>query len=276
MYDAGPVTVDRKTSGTVHIPSAAVSITGAVQGRILRGLLTEENVASGLVSRFIFAMPPRRPMRWSETAASFVLVDEVASLFQMLLDGAIGRDVRTDGPKVLDLDPEAKVEFRRFAEETYAAASEASGAVAGMLSKLTALAGRFALVIHLARQAGREPTLGDRVDVESVRRGVALASWAGSEQRRIYSLLLDGRGVDEAADDAERLRRWLEARGGVASMRDVHRGLARFHDEERADAAVARLVAECRAVRETTATGGRPARVVRLVGPATPPADAVA
>lgn len=267
MFDAGPVTVDRKTSGTAHVPSAAVSVTGGVQPSILRGLLTPDAVTSGLVSRFMFAMPPRRRMRWSEESVSFVTMTAVGDLFSLLLDGLSDTGLREDGPKELDLDLDAKAEFSRFAEDVYARQETASGATAAMLSKLTATAGRLALVIHLVRQAGKE-LAGDRVDVDSVRRGIAIAEWAGREQERIYSLLLHDRGVDQVADDASRLLRWLEARGGSASMRDVHRGLARFQDEERADAAVARLVAEGRAVRETAATAGRPARVVRLVGAA--------
>ena len=58
-------------------------------------------------------------------------------------------------------------------------------------------------------------------------------------------------------------------------MRDIHRGPARFQDEERADAAVGRLVAEGRAIRETVQTGGRPSVMVRLVNATAPVAEAV-
>lgn len=267
MFDAGPVTVDRKTSGTAHVPSAAVSITGGVQPSILRSLLTPDAVTSGLVSRFIFAMPPRRRMRWTDESVSFAVMNEVADLCSLLLDGLQDAIIAESGPADLDLDLEAKDEFSRFAEDVYARQAEASGAAAAMLSKLTATAGRLALVIHVVRQAGREPTLANRVDVESVRRGIALARWAGREQQRIYSLLLPDRGVDETADDAARLGRWLADReGGFASDRDIRRGLARFRDEARADAAAARLVAEGRAVRATMPTAGRPAKGLRLVG----------
>ena len=268
-YDAGPVTVDRKTSGTVHVPSAAVSITGGVQPAIMRTLLTPDNLTSGLVPRFMLAMPPCQRRRWSEDTISFATRDEIANLFRLLLDGLPVGDIATDGPKELDLDPEAKDAFRQFAEHVYAQQAAASGVAATMLSKLPALAGRLALVIHVSRQAGREPALGDRVDVDSIRRGTAIALWAGAEQQRVYRLLIAGGGVDEASDDAVKLGRWLAARGGRASDRDISKGLGRFRDDEaRADAAVARLVAEGRAIRETTATGGRPSKGIRLVGEA--------
>lgn len=269
MFDAGPVTCDRKTSGTIHVPSAAVSITGGVQPAILRTLLTPDNMTSGLVARFMLAMPPRLVMRWSENTISFATMDEVANLFGLLIDGLPAGDIATDGAKELDLNMEAKDEFRRFAEDIYSQQATASGAAAAMLSKLTSLAGRLALVIHVARQAGREPTLGDRVDIDSIRRGIAIARWAGAEQQRVYRLLVADGGVDEAADDAVRLGRWLADHGGRASDRDIGKGLARFRDDQvRADTAVQRLVAEGRAVRETTVTGGRPSRGVRLIGEA--------
>jgi hypothetical protein len=267
MFDAGPVTCDRKTSGTIHVPSAAASITGGVQPAILQRLLTSDNVQSGLVGRFMFAMPPRRAMRWSEDTVSFSTMTEVEYLFGTLLDGLPVGDLAADGPRELDLDPDAKDEFRRFAEDIYKQQAAASGAAATMLSKLTALAGRLALIVHVVRQAGRESTLGNRVDPDSVRRGITIARWAGAEQQRVYRLLVAGGGVDEAADDASRLGRWLAGRdGGFASHREIRHGLARFRDDEhRVKAAETRLVAEGRAVRATVSTGGRPADGLRLV-----------
>lgn len=267
MFDAGPVTVDRKISGTIHVPSAAVSITGGVQPSILQGLLTHDNVTSGLVGRFMFAMPPRSQMRWSEDTVTFTTFQELENLFRVLLDCLPAADIVTDGPKELDLDPEARDEFRRFAEDIYAQQAGASGAAATMLSKLTSLAGRLALVIHVARQAGREPAISDRVDVDSIRRGITIARWAGAEQERVYRLLVAGGGVDEPADDAMRLGRWLATRPeGFASDRDIRHGLKRFRDNaHRAEAAAARLVAEGRAIRDRIDTGGRPAKGLRLV-----------
>jgi hypothetical protein len=278
MYDAGPVVVDRKTSGTIHVPSAAVSITGGVQPAILRTLLTPDNVTSGLSPRFMLAMPPRRVMRWSEDTISFTTTDEMANLFNLLLDGLPTGDIGTDGPRELELDLDAKNEFRRFAEDVYSQQATASGAAATMLSKLPSLAGRLALVIHVARQAGREPTLGDRVDVDSVRRGIAIARWAGAEQQRVYRLLIAGGGVDEAADDAACLGRWLASRtNGFASDRDIRHGLKRFReDARRAEAAAARLVSEGRALRVRIDTGGRPAKGLRVVREAMDAGGAVA
>ena len=270
MFDAGPVTVDRVAKGTAHVPSAAVCVTGGVQPAILRNILSPDAVTSGLVSRFIFAMPPRRRMRWSEDSVPFATMTATADLFALLVDGLGDSTIKTDGPKDLDLDPDARAEFARYADEVYARQEAASGATAAMLSKLTATAARIALVVHLVRQAGTEPTLGHRVDVESIRRGIAIAEWAGREQRRVYGMLLGDRGVDQDADDAETLRKWLAAHGGCATLREIRRGPKSLRDEARAAAAAERLVVEGRAVRETAATGGRPAQVVRLVEAAVP------
>ncbi len=270
MFDAGPVTVDRATKATAHVPSAAVCVTGGVQPAILRNILSPDAVTSGLVSRFIFAMPPRRRMRWSEDSVSFSTMTAMADLFTLLVDALGDSTIKTDGPKDLDLDPDAKVQFARYADSVYSRQEAASGAMATMLSKLPATAARIALVFHLVRQAGTEPTLGHRLDVESIRRGIALAEWAGREQQRVYGMLLGDRGVDQDADDAETLRKWLAAHGGSTTLRKIRRGPKSLRDEARAAAAAERLVVEGRAVRETAVTGGRPAQVVRLVEAAVP------
>jgi hypothetical protein len=168
------------------------------------------------------------------------------------------------GPKVLDLAPDALDVFKRFWEEHEREVNDSSGPIRAMLAKCEAAVARLALVTHVARQAAGE-TLPDRVDVESINRAIILGRWFAREGRRVYGLLLGGRAVDRAADDAERAARWIEARGGFATVRDLRHGLRRFReDDDRAEQAVRQLVAERRATWEAPTTGGRPADGVRL------------
>ena len=262
MHSAGPLTVDRKGSGTTYVARAAVSVCGGVQPAMLTRTMTADNVDSGLMGRLLLAMPPRKRRQWETEPVGWLTIEATKSLFASLY----AAPMPTDGPKVLDLTPDALETFRRFWEEHEEESSHSSGALRAMLAKIEAAVVRLALIVHVARQAAGEP-IGDRVDVESITRAIVLGRWLAREGRRVYQLLLGGRGVDRAADDAAAAERWVESQNGSASLRDLKKGPRRFRDDAddgRAEAAARRLVAEGRAVWESTSTGGRPTDGIRL------------
>ena len=262
MHSAGPLTVDRKGSGTTYVARAAVSVCGGVQPGVLAKTMTTDNVDSGLMGRLLLSMPPRRHRQWVEEPVGWQTIEGMKSLFASLY----AMPMPADGPKVLDLTPDALRVFKVFWEEHEHEVFSSSGALRAMLAKVEAAVVRFALIGHVARQAAGE-TIPDRVDVESITRAIVLGRWFAAEGRRVYQLLLGGRAVDRAADDAAAAERWIEGKGGFASVRDLRKSLARFRDDDdRAEQAARRLVAERRARWEAPITGGRPADGIRLAG----------
>jgi hypothetical protein len=262
LHDAGPLSVDRKGGDSIHVPRAAVSLTGGIQPGIFARTMTADDIDSGLLGRLLVAMPPAEELKWPDGDMDWATVEAVRSLFRTLFD----MPMPADGPKVLDMEPDAQLIFKQFYQQQQREIRTASGAVKGMLSKINAAVLRLALVCHVARQAAGAP-IGDRVDVESITRAIVLGRWFAREGRRVYQLLLGGRAVDRAADDAAAAERWIEAKGGFSSLRDLRKGLARFReDDDRAEQAARRLVAERRARWEAPITGGRPADGIRLAG----------
>jgi hypothetical protein len=256
------LTVDRKGSGTTYVARAAVSVCGGVQPGVLAKTMTTDNVDSGLLGRLLLTMPPRRHRRWVEEPVGWQTIEWMKSLFGSLY----AMPMPADGPKVLDLTPDALTVFKVFWEEHEHEVFSSSGALRAMLAKVEAAVVRLALIVHVARQAAGEP-IGDRVDVESIERGVRMGRWFARENTRIYQTILGGRGVDRAADDAAAAEKWIEGKGGFASVRDLRKSLARFRDDDdRAEQAARRLVAERRARWEAPITGGRPADGIRLAG----------
>ena len=262
MHTAEPVENDRKSSGYIHVDSAAVSVTGGIQPGMLARTMTPDNVDSGLLARLLAAMPPKRRKQWQIEPVGFGTMQATKDLFAFLY----AMPMPADGPKVLDMTPDALEVFRsQFFEQNADEVFSSSGALGAMLSKADAAVLRLALVVHVSRQAAGP--IGDRVDVESITRAIVLGRWFAREGRRVYQLLLGGRAVDRAADDAAAAERWIEAKGGFASLRDLRKGLSRFReDDERAEQAARRLVAERRARWEAPITGGRPADGIRLAG----------
>jgi hypothetical protein len=189
--------------------------------------------------------------------AGFSTAADIASMFDMLFAIAPGPD---GGAAVLDLVPDALEVWRGWWQENAAEQFTASGAEAAMIGKARSWAARLALVCHMIRQAGREPTLGNRIDADSIERGIGLARWAAREWRRVYRGMKAG-GLE--ADDRA-LREWIARRDGVASQRDVRRGLAKYRAAGAAEAGLARLVRTGNAEWVAIPTGGRPADAVRL------------
>lgn len=264
LWSGEDLNVTRKGQPPLYVERAAASVVGGIPPGPLARAIGRDHAENGLLARLLLCMPPRQAKTWDTRAVSFATMQSMQTLFDtlFLLRGT------DDGPVVLDFTPDGLAEWKSFYNSHNEELRAASGAIASMLSKAEAYCARLALIVHVARQAGNEPTLGNSIDAESVRRAVVLVRWFVREQRRVYATLgHDNTAALQPADDARHLERWLADRGGRASDRDVRKGLARFRDDQaRADAAVQRLVAEGRAVRETTVTGGRPSRGVRLIG----------
>jgi hypothetical protein len=262
MHNAGAFTVDRKSSGTVYVDSAAVSVTGGVQPGMLARAMTADNVDSGLLARLLVAMPPRRPKSWTMETASFQTLDAMCDVFR----GIINVPMLESGPLDLRFDADAQQAFREFYEEHAAVQAAASGAVASILAKMEGTAARLALLIHVVRHATDE-CCDELIGKDSAMRGIALARWFARESQRVYEMILGGRVADRVADDAAAAERWIERQdGGFASLRDLKKGPRRFRgDDDRAEQAVRRLVQEGKAKRAVSATGGRQADGVRLV-----------
>ena len=62
MFGGRPMIVDRKTSGTIYVPAAAVSIAGGIQPETLRRALGTEHRENGLAARLPGAFRMNRPV----------------------------------------------------------------------------------------------------------------------------------------------------------------------------------------------------------------------
>jgi hypothetical protein len=256
-YNASPMTVDRKLTGTLHIPAATVSIYGGIQPAVLARVALGRHVDNGLVPRFILASPPKRMRVIPSGDVGFATIEAMRSMFETL---AAIRSADDGSPRVIDLEPEAAEAWRAFYNEHARELYHAEGVVASMLAKAEAWAARLALVHHMIAQAGCDPTRGDRVRIDSIEAGVGIARWAAREWCRVFDGLRGGR----VERDDTGLREWIAGRGGVASARDVARGLTQYRSPGAAEAGLRRLVRSGAAEWQAGPTRGRPADAVRL------------
>jgi hypothetical protein len=227
VFGGRALIVDRKTSGTEYVPRASVSIAGGIQPETLRRALGQEHRDNGLAARLLFAMPPRRPKRWTEDDVSERTEAALAVVFDRLY--ALKADTDEEGdpqPRLVRLDARAKRAWAAFVNEHGREQAERTGDEAAAWSKLEGYAARFALVIHLTRVAAGDPTIADpsMVDEASVAAGVALVRWFAREAERVYALLS---GDDEAREQS-RLIDWIDGRGGSVTVSEVSKGIRRY------------------------------------------------
>lgn len=264
IHGARDLVVDRKTSGTVFVRRAAVSITGGIQPDTLRRVLGAEHFENGLAARLLLAYPPRRKKRWTEAAVDTDLDRRVEAVFEALYRLEPDRETGTPEPVVVGLSQHGKATWIEFYNRHAERIADATGNEAAVLSKIEGAAARIALVLHLVRQAAGDQDAGQAVDARSVDAGVRLAEWYGNEALRVYGLFA------ETDDDRQQrdLVEWIRRRGGTVTVRDLTRGPRQYRgDSEAAELALRELADagigswdSCPAGDQ----GGRPTQVFRL------------
>lgn len=246
MHNGEALTIDRKTGipPTIHVPSASVSIAGGIQPGILARALGQEHHESGLLARLLFAMPPRKPKRWTEEDVN----SDTEAAVAMVFDGLFGLTPETDDdgdesggrPRLLTLADDGKRAWVTFYNEHAGEQVNLSGDLSAAWSKLEGYAARLALVVHLTRWAAGDATLRDpaRVDEASIAAGVTLARWFGGEAQRVYAILSES--------DEGRESRWLveliQRKGGEVNGRELVQASRLFSTVADAEAALSRLV----------------------------------
>lgn len=223
MHRAGPITVDRKArKGPLHVPRAALSITGTIQPGTLARVFTAEMRESGLLARFLLAWPPPQPRIWTDAEVSSSVNAEVHALFEKLVSLPTEHDPGGGlVPKVLKVNPEAKKLFIQFFGRIGRAQGGASEDLASVLGKLEGTAARFALIFHVVRSLSQAPDLGDPdvVDAVSMGSGIKLAIWFAGEAARVYAVL----DREEQRVNLASRTEFIRSRGGTMSLRDYGR-----------------------------------------------------
>jgi hypothetical protein len=226
LYSAKSITIDRKTSGTIHVPIAAVSIAGGIQPHVLKRALSNENRENGLAARLLMAMPPRCRKRWTDATVDSMTSKAVKQVLGKLFAleheySPVGQDGNSAGhckPEVVRLSQEAKLEYVAFYNKHAERLENAAGDWSSALSKLEELPARLALVIHMVKWANGEAVKQDEVDADSMQRAIHLTRWHIHETQRIYQFL----DATESEEIRWRLLEWIRRRGGSTTVRELY------------------------------------------------------
>ena len=265
MHRGNPLTVDRKGGErrTIHVPRASVSLTGGIQPAVLRKALGRDHFDNGLAARFLLAMPPRRPRRWTDDELPVEAEQAMGRVFDQLwsLCGVSGGSADAE-PIALAFSPDGKAAWVEFYNKHGSEQSGLSGDLAAAWSKLEGYAARLALLVHLCRWAQDDATLADpdRVDRASVAAAVELVCWFKHETERLYRVL----GETEADQEQRRLVEFIQRNGGAVTVRDTQRAMS-FPTADDARAALDELAGAGIGFWEAPEAGpGRPSQRFRL------------
>jgi hypothetical protein len=204
-----------------------------------------KNLESGLVARFLFAMPIARPKRWSDASIS----RDTQQAMQTLVEGLYAHELCTvppyasehqPKPHVIPLSPEAKKAFARFADKHCESMLSETEEIAAAWTKLECYVPRLALIMHLVREQQGDPTLIDpeSIDADSIQAAIELVMWFKQETKRLYAAIL----LEEHDREQLELVEWIRSRGGHVSQRDLSRGPAKYRSSRKAQAALSQLV----------------------------------
>jgi hypothetical protein len=212
MHQGNPCIIDRKTSETLSVPRAAVSIVGGIQPEILRKAISGDHLYDGVASRILFVATPERPKQWNDEEISDAAREEWAGLLNKLL----ALQPNEDGTPVdLPMTAKAKVAFERHYNENGTREAKEAGPIRAAMSKLEGATARLALVIQLA-----EDPQSVEVDVEAMESGILLSNWFEGQARRIYQDL----GETEEERDRREVYDWIMKHGGSTTQRNLANG----------------------------------------------------
>jgi hypothetical protein len=259
MFNAESVIVDRKTGmpRTIHVPQAAVCVTGGIQPAILQRALGLEHRESGLAARLLLTCPPRKAKSWTEADIDPSAETELSRLFDRLYDlQPLARDDGEPCPVLVRLSADAKTAWTIYFNAHAVEQADLTGDMAAAWSKLEEYAARLALVVHFTRWAAADVADETLLDLSSMNAGITLAGWFKHEARRVYAMLDES----DAERDERRLVDWIDHKGGKVTPREVQQGCRWLKEPGAAEATLEKLAKAGRGTWEQSPAGqpGRP------------------
>jgi len=241
MFGGRSIVVDRKTSGSMCVPRAAVSVAGGIQPEILNRALAKMHFQNGLAARLLMACPPRIVHKWTDADIEHGTELATSLVFDWLyeLKPTVGENDEFQ-PVALRLTPEGKKAWIEFYNAHAKEQSRLTGNLSAAWSKLEGYAARLALVIHLVRCAAGDKRIVsvDEVDEVSIAIGVELSRWFGQEARRVYEIL----GESDEDRDRRQLIELIRRKGGTVTGRDLMRSSRMYPTADVAEEALKELI----------------------------------
>lgn len=221
IFRAKSLLIDRKGGDppSLYIPRAACSVVGTIQPRILARILCDDFFDSGLASRLLLCMPPRKAKVWTENVVPQSQYDSYTNIIRELYLG--GLEILSEGqkaPKPILLSKAGKAAWIEFYSQWADRQSSATEEHAFALAKLEAYCARFALLLSCYAKADY-PGRREEITEGHVKGAFGLVNWFAHEAERVYRMVRE----PVQKQTQERLVEFIRAVGGSITARRLMR-----------------------------------------------------
>ena len=217
IWSGTPSPVDRKSQDKpILLSQPFLAITGTIQPDTVRALLHDSKWDDGFLDRILFAYPdPVTSKGWTEDEVSTQMLQAVDELFEKLFSLESGDEVQP-----MEMDVKAKQLWIEWFNHNQKKTEFVPESLRGVWAKMPSQCARLILIVHCTRWAAGEVNLLDRVDVQSVASGTAMAEYFKSHACRVYGLLNE----TEEEKTARKVVEWIRRKGNPGtSTRDLCR-----------------------------------------------------
>lgn len=202
-YDRSPWKTSRRDHDKDQvIPSAALSLAGTVQPKILAELFGQNDALSGFLPRFIFilAKRDRPPLLTDEIFTGQEILEKIT---RHLLNWQMEKVGDQWFPHKVKMTPEAYALYEQWHNQVVDEAWRDSEVDCVITSKLVTQVLRIALLLHSLKAALAESDGLVDLDVDTMSEAVTLGLWIRDHQRRIWLALgIQGEAVKTPLEEA--------------------------------------------------------------------------
>lgn len=188
-YDRSPWKTSRRDKEKDQvILSAALSIVGTVQPRVLKEIFGQGDALSGFLPRFIFILARRGepPLLTDEIFTGQEILEKISG---HLLAWQMEKDDEQYRPRQIKMSPAAYALYEEWHNQTVSAAWRESETDNAIAAKLVTQVLRLALLLHSLKAALEESDGLSELNEESMSAAIALGRWIQAHQRQVWLAL---------------------------------------------------------------------------------------
>ena len=200
IHNGAPLTIDRKNSGLVYVPYPSLAIVGGIQPRVLKELLRQNPLFfhSGLIARFLIAMPPVEAVKLNKNELSEKVRDSYENFIESILSERKCTIINDEVvPREFPITSEAWDVLEEYQHRHADTSSTETEENATIEDKYLTNAARIALILHVAALYGKgKDTLNPYpskntppISGDTMRNACVIGEWFVNEAKRIYGFI---------------------------------------------------------------------------------------